>query len=480
MDLFEAARKGDCKLTDQLINAGDDVYSVDSQGLWPIHYAILRKNRSLVKLYIDKGFYIEEKSVVCKNIIFYALHNRRTKIAEYLLHKVENVSIRDNNENTYLHFASKYEGMSIIIRLLLKKGASPYALNNNDETPFTYALAHQTLSVIKLFIRRCPDVVHHITRQNSTLHFCRSVEVAKLLVLHGVPVNFRGHNRATPIFTAIGIRNKELVEYYISQGADINAEDDQGRTILHCVQVFYFQTPQDDRYETSLWLLSLGSGLLLDSQHDIQSMLIFSIIHNSQKFAVYIIKENANFFRQNPQNHLTACSYAAFAGRSLVLSALLEFDIDIDVEIPESMYPHYHLGYDNVSDKRLIVCALTNACDYKTVELLLNKGSTIYPAMLKVDNRYIYDNLNETQQLLATALDNKEKNALTLQQLCFLYCVDNCIDINPVDKYIREPLFEWISKYSGYWFYIRKIQLMLENTSLKSFLSITNKKPRTD
>ena len=58
----------------------------------------------------------------------------------------------------------------------------------------------------------------------------------KLLVSHGAEVDWRDAFKITALMYAANKGNKDIVLYLIKNGADVNAKDDQGNSVLSAAQ----------------------------------------------------------------------------------------------------------------------------------------------------------------------------------------------------------------------------------------------------
>ena len=100
-DMREACGKGDTEEVERLIRAGVDVNKVDSDyGYTPLYLAAERGHIDIVKLLINNGANISEKS---------------------------------SDGETPLYWVAR-EGYVDIVKLLLSAGADPYIADNEGET----------------------------------------------------------------------------------------------------------------------------------------------------------------------------------------------------------------------------------------------------------------------------------------------------------------------------------------------------------
>ena len=121
-----------------------------------------------------------------------------------------------------------------VLKLLVSLGADVKAEYTNGETPLHMAARHNSsVDVLKYLVTQYADdnidvdtLLHIAAKKNSR-------DVLEYLVSLGADVNARTRDGETPLFQAVDYWNDPAVKYLISQGADVNAKDDFGRTMLH-------------------------------------------------------------------------------------------------------------------------------------------------------------------------------------------------------------------------------------------------------
>ena len=125
-------------------------------------------------------------------------------IADYAA-KGADVSARNENGQTPLHWATSDNPNSAVIDALVRLGADVNARNKRGFTPLHYAAAwNQNPAVIKALVRL------------------------------GADVNARGEKGRTPLrIAATQNPNPEVIDVLVRPGTDVNARDQWGRTPLH-------------------------------------------------------------------------------------------------------------------------------------------------------------------------------------------------------------------------------------------------------
>jgi len=128
------------------------------------------------------------------------------QLKKSLKHKPELVSAKDNNGDTPLHVAARYDH-GAAVTLLLANGADIQAKNNDGLTPLHVAA--------------------------GLLACSGTSSVTELLIRGGADVNVKDHNGETPLHGAVESFNLDNARQLLANGADVGATDNNGRTALH-------------------------------------------------------------------------------------------------------------------------------------------------------------------------------------------------------------------------------------------------------
>jgi ankyrin repeat protein len=121
---------------------------------------------------------------------------------------------------------------------LMNKGSAP---RPDKRAEMLGAIERGDFNVVKTLLESEPELANAVFAENSTpLHvamLCNHKEIVRLLISNGADVNAKDDNGYTPLFAATldheaGDR-RETVKFLIAHGADVNATDTLGQTALH-------------------------------------------------------------------------------------------------------------------------------------------------------------------------------------------------------------------------------------------------------
>lgn len=274
--LHDAAKKGDLKRIETLIETGTNINAIDENDLTALHYAALEGNRSIAQLLVDKGADINAQNREGWTPLHYAVLHGKKEIVELLVACGVDMNIKDKNGKMPLYVAMEERNEDIAV-LLINADANINIFNTRRERGKT--LLHQAAQtgyceVAKSLLDRGIDVNIKSDNGMTPLHFAVTnytfredhLNMVMLLVARGAAIDDKDQMGRTPLNvvtdTVVMSSGKEPLEYriakfLISKGADINTKHEYGRTALHWAA----GTAQKDLVE-----LLIAKGAEIDSR----------------------------------------------------------------------------------------------------------------------------------------------------------------------------------------------------------------------
>ena len=171
----------------------------------------------------------------------------------------------------YLYACSKVGSNAVEgIKLLVEHGADISITLSSEGGDDISAAMHKAIRFDML------DVVWYLLALGTPcpmVHFCRSVEMIQILMLHGADVQARGYSNKTLLFTTETNQEKKrkILEFALSHGVDINAVDKFGRTAL-------MWAAMNGNVPTVRYLCD--SGARLDIKDEEQRTALGCLLHN--------------------------------------------------------------------------------------------------------------------------------------------------------------------------------------------------------
>jgi ankyrin repeat protein len=217
--LFNAIDNDNNKLSEMLITLGFDVNKRTQKNRCellphdtPLHHAVLKKNKQIISLLIQKGADVNAKDDYNDTPLNFAIELNDIEITEILLDNGAVINPKDVDRNIPLHTAVQNKNNLGMIKFLVRKGADIKAIDKNE---------------------------------NSVLHiasFFGNTEAIKYFIYLDLDLNIKDNKGETPLFKALNYSLRDdsktkncfdFVEFLITLGADINIQDKDGNTPLY-------------------------------------------------------------------------------------------------------------------------------------------------------------------------------------------------------------------------------------------------------
>jgi ankyrin repeat protein len=213
------------------------------------------------------------------SLLHAAIVSEKLRITQLLIDMGINLNLRDSKGRTPVCLACIYyyeDGL----RLLIEAGADIFLQDNNGYLPIHWAVMKNSN------IKKQP--------YNETQCFAKQRQCVELLLQSGVSVSAHNFAKREPIHIAARLGQMSMIEYLVSQGADVNAEMIDGRTpLLEVVSGMEEEARQIGRVQLVQALLALGAD---PSQGDVsgRTPLHWACFYSHDKMIKALIAANAD------------------------------------------------------------------------------------------------------------------------------------------------------------------------------------------
>ena len=215
-----AATNGHVKIAKLLLEGGANVNTKNEFGMTALNYAATNGHLDIAKLLIAKGADVNAKNEFGMTALHSATKNGHVDIAKLLIQLGANIDAQDNYQYTPLHYAVKHDNPDIAILLIINK-ADTDLKDNFGQTPLDLVDSGNTLHTLDKRIRSG-------LYQNTRLHIAAvkgNYDKAVELIRNGANINAENEVGRTPLHIAALNGNIEIVNLLIKNEADIDAKD---------------------------------------------------------------------------------------------------------------------------------------------------------------------------------------------------------------------------------------------------------------
>jgi len=319
MSLQEAAAIGDINMVSSLLEKGTEVDSWDdSLRKTALQHAAMRGHREVVALLISKGARIDaQDDYPGGTSLDYAAEGGHKEIVELLITNGADVNAKrlyHPEGDTPLHSAAR-TGQKDIVELLLAHGADVNHDNNNGFAPLHYAVQRNNLDLVKLLLANGAEI--------SSIHVAAKVgDVNKVTAYldQGIDINAKDEQGKTVLFYAVRGNHKDIVKLLVAKGADINARDKGGYTPL-CYAIW-----NDDK-DLAGFLISKGADVTLTAEKDYPP--IYYAVWNDDLDTVKLLVAKGAKFDVKVLDDRTAFHYALSQGSKDIVEFFVSKGADV-------------------------------------------------------------------------------------------------------------------------------------------------------
>ena len=234
--LHLACENSQIHLIKSLLVSNTNINSMNTQGLSPLHVAVIKGNVEVTELLINEGADIELKdSQYGSSPLLHACQNGRVNIVKLLIEKGANVKSESTSGTNALHFATQ-SGNIKVVELVIDGIGDVNSKDINGMTALHLAAETGNLKLLDVLIGKGADInlSQTLLCENNALHFSAKkgfVKTVIYLIKKGCNIYCRNSHNHT--FLQHIFRNPEIdeaskidiIEAMLDIGADVNSFD---------------------------------------------------------------------------------------------------------------------------------------------------------------------------------------------------------------------------------------------------------------
>ncbi|KAL9969342.1 hypothetical protein ACROYT_G021546 [Oculina patagonica] len=226
---------------EMLLDQGADIMATDSTCNSCLHLAVKCSQIEMVRLLLarGKGKFLELRNNELQTVMHLAATHEDTEILNILLEDSFLVNQRDINERLPLHIAAENGSLECVASLLRCKTLLTFANDRDKEgmSPLHLAASNKHVETCRLLMNKGSDVTSLNNRQRPPLHLAvqaGSLETVRLLLGPMLPstLEVKDAEGNTPLHVACMYNRLEILRFFLDQGADVTARNNENMTCL--------------------------------------------------------------------------------------------------------------------------------------------------------------------------------------------------------------------------------------------------------
>nr|UOX38880.1 ankyrin repeat containing protein [Finch poxvirus] len=390
-----------------------------------IMYKKLIKNDThgvLLRVELIKLFLKQDTRIVDFNKLRMKAMENEVNIANMLLHHGACINCTDVEGNTPLHFAVKHDKFNLT-KLLLENGAIPNIRNDDNITPLQMAINNNNIDILRILIDTCKH--HNIAIDRCLIYNSihqRNTESIKLLTDSGIDINSVDEEYDfTPLHYAVSyVIDYSIVKYLIKLGADVNKKSG-----------LFLTTPLfGSLRNTQITELLIDNGADVNCMDSNGNTPIMSLYNKYKDIKSDVIKTIISEI--SIQESLEGAVKRHKAGSSQYLSNL-GFKKNIDFINSSTILKSIKNEYDNELNK-MKETRINGRSMYSI--LIGDKKQNLYKIInnINIDKIYVTDNFPLYERIINTSINNA-----TVKNMQMLKC------FNTIDNILMDTKTESVS-----------------------------------
>lgn len=313
-----------------LLKSGADIDKCDIDKRTSLHWAAYQGNEKLVKLLLSKGANRIKHDTEGRTPLHLATMHDNIRVIQALLKymKEGEIDTYDLNMMTALSWCVFY-GRVEFTKLLLKYGASPTSLDNEQRTILHWTSENKDSTILKLLLEQNDTVLNWQDKKGRTvLHMAvgksNAVLVEYLLNLAKVGINLQDNMERTPLHWAAILKEASVVALLLQHNADYMIGDKNGIRPLH------YAVQSGDENTVYAMLNNTGGKLKDISDNDNGTALMWASVKGNNIIMKLLLENNCSDVNAVDIHQQSALHMCMQSGQLKAVQTLISFGADVN------------------------------------------------------------------------------------------------------------------------------------------------------
>ncbi|MEM1009073.1 MAG: ankyrin repeat domain-containing protein, partial [Myxococcota bacterium] len=341
-------------------DGGEDPNRLDRWGGLPLIRAVVRDDVAAVQKWLAQGANPNSFDLDGQTALIAACDNGNAEILRQLVeHQPDFACFNLKQETPLVLAACSYvplEQKRTILQLLISKGADLNAPTPDGLSPLIHAIQRGRESSCALLLELGADL-NRLYKGWSSIFYTISgnhAELTKQLIEAGANIDQEDEIGRTPLLVAFGESAMEVVETLVEAGANVHSLDTRQQSTLHWSACLG---------ELEWCKKMLRAGVALNAQSvSGHTPLTLALSGNYPECAVFLVRQQANLLLPSGEEQKTALHWLAQRGWTEILCEALATQKLQTIDVPDKNGGH-----------PLAYAASTGHAD--TVQLLVQRGA---------------------------------------------------------------------------------------------------------
>jgi ankyrin repeat protein len=268
-----------------LLKEGISPNSISSQGATPLHYAAQRGSSAILKELLAAGATVDVHDTATGGTpLFGAVQGQNLNCVSDLLEAgadANSIVRLGNKTRTMLHIAAQFESADVV-RILIKHGANPNALDEKGGRPATWAAQNGNVDTLEQLKAAGGDILapdHQLSTPLLAASLAGKIDAVQLLIETGAPLNVQTLEGFTALIAAVQGEHIAVVELLLNKGASVDAATVYGACNHWNKDIFQLimsHGPSPDYYRKDPNALFYAESAVVSSNYKIARELILA------------------------------------------------------------------------------------------------------------------------------------------------------------------------------------------------------------